>query len=278
MPEAAGTESSRYVNAATGNLVLRDQDDVLVTHGLDATAVRTYNSLGKLNDDNGDNWSTGFTHSSASVGAAQHRRAARSFALTATVRKPPIPTTSHGASTLRAPGAAPTTASPTTAPPSQYVWSDGDSGTQERYDSAATGRLLSTKDTLGNTLTYTYNAAGFDRQRRRLERRDHVLRLQRRQPDAAPHRLSLRGRLANADTRPLHVRRQQPPVDGHGGSHSGRQLDRRRQGLHHHLHLRRHQPTRRERSPSPTAPASASPTCRWAPTTASRPSGTRSTT
>ena len=48
-----------YVNAATGNLVLRDQDDALVGRGLDVATLRTYNSLGKLNDDNGDNWSVG---------------------------------------------------------------------------------------------------------------------------------------------------------------------------------------------------------------------------
>ena len=48
-----------YVNAATGNLVLQDRDDVLMGRGLSVPSVRTYNSLGQLTDDNGDNWSLG---------------------------------------------------------------------------------------------------------------------------------------------------------------------------------------------------------------------------
>jgi hypothetical protein len=36
------------------------------------------------------------------------------------------------------------------------VWTDGDTSTKERHDSAATGRLLSSTDTTGNVLTYSY--------------------------------------------------------------------------------------------------------------------------
>src|SRR4051812_737127 len=48
-----------YVNVATGNLILQDGDDALADHGRMQTAVRTYNSLGLMSDDNGDNWSNG---------------------------------------------------------------------------------------------------------------------------------------------------------------------------------------------------------------------------
>lgn len=60
---SAGSERNGgavYVNAATGNLVVQNQDDRLVGRGLTMTSVRTYNSQGLLTDDNGDNWSLGF--------------------------------------------------------------------------------------------------------------------------------------------------------------------------------------------------------------------------
>jgi YD repeat-containing protein len=41
----------------------------------------------------------------------------------------------------------------------QYVWSDGDSGLSETYESAATGRLLSAADKNGNIVSYAYDAA-----------------------------------------------------------------------------------------------------------------------
>src|SRR5258705_6847903 len=48
-----------YVNAATGNLVLQNTDEVLLGRGPDVNVLRTYNSQGVLNDDNGDNWRLG---------------------------------------------------------------------------------------------------------------------------------------------------------------------------------------------------------------------------
>jgi len=50
-----GNESF-YVNAATGNLSVRQRDEFIASQGLDTSLVRTYNSQGLLNDDNGDNW------------------------------------------------------------------------------------------------------------------------------------------------------------------------------------------------------------------------------
>jgi len=48
-----------YVNAANGNLVIQGLDGRVVAVGGDIDALRTYNSRGLLDDDNGDNWTNG---------------------------------------------------------------------------------------------------------------------------------------------------------------------------------------------------------------------------
>ena len=44
----------------SGNLVLQMQDEQLAGRGLDLYALRTYNSLGALNDGDGDGWRWGY--------------------------------------------------------------------------------------------------------------------------------------------------------------------------------------------------------------------------
>ncbi len=64
---------SNYVNAATGNLVLSDQDEILVGRGLDVIAERTYNSLGAWDDSDANGWRFGFERTvrlSGSINAA----------------------------------------------------------------------------------------------------------------------------------------------------------------------------------------------------------------
>lgn len=48
-----------YVNTTTGNLIVQSQDERLTALGLDLNLVRTYNSQGLMDDDNGDNWRLG---------------------------------------------------------------------------------------------------------------------------------------------------------------------------------------------------------------------------
>src|SRR5437868_1211077 len=45
-----------YVNSASGNLILQSEDERLRARGLDLSLIRTYNSQGLMDDDNGDNF------------------------------------------------------------------------------------------------------------------------------------------------------------------------------------------------------------------------------
>jgi hypothetical protein len=51
-----------FVNAATGNLVVQNQDESLANIGTDFSVLRTYNSFGEMDDFGGatDNWRLGF--------------------------------------------------------------------------------------------------------------------------------------------------------------------------------------------------------------------------
>jgi YD repeat-containing protein len=146
-----------YVNSATGNLVLQDRDDALMGRGLSVPSVRTYNSLGQLNDDNGDTWSLGaYNQQLKLVGAVN--TAGSSFVRTDrdgsqatytydSASSQYVSTDGGGAhDRIRAEG-------------STWTWTDGDTGVQERY-SASNGTLASVTDLSGNTLTYAYNSAG----------------------------------------------------------------------------------------------------------------------
>jgi YD repeat-containing protein len=146
-----------YVNAATGNLVLQTQDELLVGRGLSIESLRTYNSRGLFNDDNGDNWSMG-------VYAQQLQR----------VETPPLSGRYKFVRTDRD-GAQSTYVFSSGgwyeckdgdgafdriyATASTWTWEDGNSGRRETYD-VNTGRLMSVADKSGNALTYAYDGGG----------------------------------------------------------------------------------------------------------------------
>ncbi|QSI29786.1 hypothetical protein GNX71_09405 [Variovorax sp. RKNM96] len=147
-----------YVNAATGNLVLQNRDELLLGRGPDVLSARTYNSQGLLDDDNADNWRVGafgqkvvLTGSVATVGST----------LTRTDRDGAQAVYTWDAATSRYVSSAGAGAFDTIAHDAgadQFVWTDGDSGLTERYQATGQGRLVSVTDADGNTVSYAYNA------------------------------------------------------------------------------------------------------------------------
>jgi YD repeat-containing protein len=148
-----------YVNIATGNLVLRDLDDRLVGRGLDIGAVRTYNSQGLLDDDNGDNWTSGAlqrvqlngtVNTAGSTITRTDRDGASATYEWDSARSLYVSSAGNGAFDTVAYDSG----------SSQFVWTDGSTAVVERYEATGSGRILSAVDPAGNTLSYTYNGSG----------------------------------------------------------------------------------------------------------------------
>ncbi|MBT9458004.1 MAG: LysM peptidoglycan-binding domain-containing protein [Burkholderiaceae bacterium] len=151
------TGGNGYVNVATGNLVLQGQDESLMGRGLDVAALRTYNSQGRLNDDNGDNWSVGIYRQQIKYNGAPElaattltrtgRDGAEAVYSWNTARARYVSSNGFGAyDTIRPEGV-------------EYVWTDGDTGEKERYD-ITSGCLSSHSDAQGNTVAFTYHGDG----------------------------------------------------------------------------------------------------------------------
>jgi YD repeat-containing protein len=144
-----------YVNSATGNLIIQSRDEFLSSRGLDVSLVRTYNSQGLLDDDNGDNWRL-------DIHQRVHGRTGTLNASGSTVRK----VFGDGREVLYtydvARGAYVSTdgdgAHDTlTNSAGTWTWTDGSARNTETYDS--NGRLTQARDQDGNLTTYGYTGA-----------------------------------------------------------------------------------------------------------------------
>lgn len=151
------------VNAATGNLVVQQQDELLIGRGPDVAVGRSYNSLGNLSDENGDNWrqSTdrrvhGLTGTANTSGSTVKRVSADGSEITyawTAAQSAYVATDGAGAHDQLTWSGSSTT----------WTWTDGDSQQTETYGYAAgSGRYLISRatDTKGNSLTFTYLSGG----------------------------------------------------------------------------------------------------------------------
>src|SRR5689334_1229481 len=144
-----------YVNAATGNLVVQNQDEFVLGRGPDLALLRTYNSQGQFQDDNADNWRLGFyrkvynlTGTVNTAGSTITRVAEDGSESVYTYDTTLAKYVSHDGSgsydTLAYDGSSQT-----------WTWTDGNTRLSERYDGANGGRLTQVLDADGNALTLT---------------------------------------------------------------------------------------------------------------------------
>src|SRR2546428_7225020 len=130
-----------YVNSTTGNLVVQNRDEVVIGRGPDLSFVRTYNSQGLLNDDNGDNWRLGvyrrvynLTGTVSTAGSTVTRVAGDGsesvYSFDAGLGKYVSHDGAGAYDTLSFDGAT-----------QIWTWTDGNSRITERYDAANGGRI-----------------------------------------------------------------------------------------------------------------------------------------
>lgn len=140
-----------FVNAANGNLIVNNRDEILIGRGPDAFISRTYNSLGQFTDDNGDNSHFGIqrrlhspTGAINAIGATVTRTGADGSDIVYTYD------VSKGAYFAKD-GAG---AYDRIQNFGHWTWTDGDSAATEGYD--IDGNLISSVDTDGNITNYQY--------------------------------------------------------------------------------------------------------------------------
>ncbi|MEX2964762.1 DUF6531 domain-containing protein, partial [Microbulbifer sp. TYP-18] len=161
---AAGFGQGReqvYVNASTGNLVLRQQDEFVVSSGLDLSLLRTYNSQGQLDGDNNDGFRFNFTQQLTSLVGSPNQPGSQITRIGGDGAE----TTYTYDATLQA------YASPDGAGAhdqiiydsgnNQWVWREGSSRIEEVYgDVNGEWKLIARVDAEGRQLMFGHNASG----------------------------------------------------------------------------------------------------------------------
>ncbi|MGT0194101.1 LysM peptidoglycan-binding domain-containing protein [Burkholderia pyrrocinia] len=161
-----------YVNAANGNLMLQDRDQLLLGQGINGAVYRAYNSLGQLN------WREGASHTvdgltgtlneaGSTITLTDWDGSQTTFAYDA-ARNLYVSMAGVGANVGDASQPGPTVVTTTGARATlqfdaftnSWLWTDGNRHVTETYDAAQGGRLVSSRDVDGNTVRYGYNAAG----------------------------------------------------------------------------------------------------------------------
>ncbi|WP_394539177.1 deaminase domain-containing protein [Lysobacter enzymogenes] len=146
-----------FVNAATGNLILRDRDQWLMGRGVDAELYRAYNSQAQLV---GETWRAGVSKQVG--GLTGTANAAGSVVYRTDWDGSRIAYAWDAARSLYVAGEGAGTRDTLAwdAGNQRWTWTQGGSQLIERYDAGKNGRVFESVDRDGNTTGYVYNAAG----------------------------------------------------------------------------------------------------------------------
>jgi len=146
-----------YVNAANGNLVIRDRDELLIGQGVDAQITRAYNSLGQVA---GSHWRPGSPRNvdglTGTVNTAGSTITRTDWDGSAVVYQYDATRALY----VAASGAGPRPTLSFDAAANTWKWNDDGARVTEIYDAAQAGRIVSTTDRDGNAVSYAYNADG----------------------------------------------------------------------------------------------------------------------
>lgn len=149
-----------FVNGATGNLIVQNSDEFLIGRGPDSVVNRTYNSLGLMDDDNGDNWLSGVSRrvlnaspivniAGATIERVGIDGAKLLYEYDAIVGGYVNKQGDGPHDIIRLVG-------------SDWTWTDGNNGFTETY-AGPDGRISSVADRDGNTVSYSYSGANISR-------------------------------------------------------------------------------------------------------------------
>lgn len=141
-----------FVNTATGNLIVQSQDERLSALGLDFSLVRTYNSQGLLNDDNGDNWRLNVHQRLYDLPDPVNTPGSTITKVFGDGREVTYRYDQSRAAYVSSEGAAAHDTLEFSG--GGWTWTEGSTQVEETYD--ADGWLTSTRDADGNTIAYQY--------------------------------------------------------------------------------------------------------------------------
>jgi YD repeat-containing protein len=154
---------SLYVNAATGNLILQRQDELLLGRGPDIAALRTYNSQGASDGDDNDNWRIGFYRQLTALTGTVNKNGSTITRVDADGAELLYHYDSERSRYLCEQGAGAYDTLRYDAVTRLWLWADGASDRSETYQwNAAAGlrQLISERDADGNALQYSYDSRG----------------------------------------------------------------------------------------------------------------------